>query len=161
MKKLSALQKSRLAMLARQAFDHLVNKGQLSGIAADDWRRDEVERVTGCPGLREAPASEFENLSAHFNDLAGRADVALNQLLRGQSNKSRQLQYVIRQKLAQANLPVEYAQSIALDKFRAPVDELDDRQLKQLLVTIAARASSRRKAPLAKLPTPANAWTSK
>ena len=143
MKPLSIRQKAALAQLARQSFEHQTAKGHISGISADDYRRDECERATGCAGLRECNASHYETLMAHFSDLAGCADIALNQLLRGQSNKRRQIDYVIRQKLGKAGLPIEYARSIALDKFRAPVEDLDERQLKQLLVTIAARAASR------------------
>ena len=145
MKPLSKLQKARLAQLARAAFDYQSARGELSGITADQYRHDECERATGCAGLRDCNASHYETLAAHFSDLAGHPDVALNHHLRGESNKRRQLLHVITQALAQHHLPIEYAASISLDKFHAPIDDLDERQLRQLLVTIKARVSKRRK----------------
>ena len=145
MKPLSKLQKAALAQMARRAFNVLTAKGDIHGITADDWRHDEVERVTGRPGLRECHGSHYNKLAAHFESLAGEDGRALKHLVREQTDSRRQAEVVLLDVLSKASLPLGYAEAIARDKFHCAVLETDSRQCWQLVYTVKSRLTARRR----------------
>lgn len=155
MKPFSNSQKAALCQMARRAFNKLTSTGQISGIDLDTWRRDEVERVTGRPGLRECGNDDYRKLAAHFESLAGEDGRALNHLLASGTEKRRQLEVVLRRALQAAGLPIEYGESIALARWKIPSEDLSDHQFQQLLFTVKARCASRRRAAV-RQPSPPN-----
>jgi len=141
----SPKQRSSLAIIAGQAYDYQCAKGLLSGISADEWRREEVERLTGYAGLTQCPAQFYNKLASHFSDLAGRADAALNHLLRESTEPKRQAEAVLLRELSKAGLPLNYAESISRDKFQCAVLDCDTRQLWQLIYTVRNRSKAKRR----------------
>lgn len=146
MKLLSPKQKAALAQMARRAFNKQVAAGHLDGITFDQWRHDEVERLTGKPGLRECANADWNSLAAHFESLAGDDGRALNHLLRAGSDRARQYAAVIQRELQRADLPLEYAEAIALDRWKKPMADLEEEALRLLMVTIKSRLAARRRA---------------
>ena len=145
MKPLSHLQKSTICQIARRTFDKLTASNKITGITFDDWRRDECERATGLPGLRECGNDHYSVLASHFESLSGEDGRALNHLLADATNKRRQLEHVLLATLKGAELPIIYAERIAQDKFQCGVMNTSDAQLRFVLITVKARAGSRLK----------------
>ena len=145
MKPLSNLQKSVLCQIARLAFDKLTASNMIIGISLDTWRRGEVERAVGLPGLRACGNDDYRPLCSHFESLAGEDGRALNHLLAAGTDKKRQIEHLIVAALAGANLPITYAEKIARDKFKRGVMDCDERQLRFVLITIKARSTSHRR----------------
>jgi len=133
--------------MARRAYDYLRAKGQLGGITADDWRKHEVERLTGFSGLTQCGADSYNQLAAHFSTLAGEDGEALRFILRGESNSVRQLRVVITRLLERAGLHPQYAEAVAIDRWKKPVEDLNEGELKQLLFTLSNRARSKARKP--------------
>ena len=143
--KLSAKQKAVICQIARRAFDKLAAAAQIAGVDFDTWRREEVERCTGKPGLRACVNDDYSRLAAHFESLAGEDDRALNHLIREQGNTRRQIEHGIVSTLEEAGLPLSYAITIRRDRFKAGLDDITDEQLRHVLITVKARVSKRRK----------------
>lgn len=145
MKGLSNRQKSVIAQIARHAYEKLTASNKITGIDFDTWRHDEVERCTGKPGLRACGNDHYRPLCAHFESLVGEEGKALNHLLADGTNQRRQLEHVLVAALNSAGLPVTYAEKISRDKFKRGVMDTTDAQLRAILITVKARATSRRR----------------
>jgi hypothetical protein len=82
-KLLSHLQKARLNILAKQAFERLDAMGLIdSGVTLTAWRRGEQEKATGIASLTECRNSHFRPLMAHFLAAAGMEDRAFKTSMR-------------------------------------------------------------------------------
>lgn len=145
MKPLSQLQKAKLAQLARRAWQHLGKTAAVPLPDFDAWRRDQVFAACGKHGLTEATNADFNLIAAHLHSLLGEDGVALNELLRAGTEQRRQMEVVLLRELAGAGLDQRYAETIARARFGANVSNLNDAQLQQLLITVKARAKSKRK----------------
>lgn len=153
MKPLSNLQKAALAQMARRAFDHLVARGQLTGIDFNTWRRKECQRAVGKHGLTACGNDDYNPLAARFSSLTGEDGRALNHLLRAESEPRRQAEAVLVAEMQRAGLRPEYVERISQDRFKCAVIDATVPQLHQLIVTIKARAASRRHSPSPPRPT--------
>lgn len=152
MSKLSPLQIKALITEARKAFAYVGVKAVSAGLAWDDsnkafdqWRRQVVMSTCGAPGLTHATNDDFRTIRSAFYSFQGRDDLALKDLLAADSEKERQLRHSIQSVLSSGGLPDEYGHSIALDKWGVPMDDLDQHQLLQLLMTLRARLKARAK----------------
>ena len=71
-----------LVILARQAFDFQRDLGNLDDATKFDvWRRDEVMKAVGKPGLSACDHADFRPVRAHFALLCGKDEAALDDLL--------------------------------------------------------------------------------
>lgn len=145
MKPLSLKQKAVICQISRRAFDKLTASNKITDIDFNTWRRDEVERAVGLPGLRACGNNHYLPLCAHFESMVGEDGKALNHLLAESTDKNRQIEHLIVTALAAAHLPITYAEKIARDKFKCGVMDCDERQLRFILITVKARAASRRR----------------
>ena len=145
MKGLSSLQKSRLAQLARRAWQHLGRTAAEPLPDFDTWRRSEVYAACGKYGLSEATNDDFNLISARFLQHLGEDGQAFEMLMRATSEKRRQMEHVLLEVLSGAQLDQRYAESIARARWGKSVGELNDHEFGQLLVTVKNRARSKRR----------------
>lgn len=145
MKGLSSLQKSKLAQLARRAWQHLGRTAAEPLPDFDAWRRAEVYTACGKYGLSEATNDDFNLIAARFLQHLGEDGEAFEMLLRATSEKRRQMEHVLLEVLSGAQLDQRYAESIARARWDKSVGELNDHEFEQLLVTVKNRAQSKRR----------------
>jgi hypothetical protein len=87
---LSNKQKADVAQIARRAFDHQIELGNLSEIVVfEDWRHSEQVKAVGKESLTSCVQDDFPVLMAHFCTLAGETGDALYWLNRAQTNPRR------------------------------------------------------------------------
>jgi hypothetical protein len=74
---LTGSEKQNLALQAKDAFKHQKSQGRVDpDTNENDWRREQVEDVTGKAGVSKLNRSDFRPVKAHFLTLAGREDEA-------------------------------------------------------------------------------------
>lgn len=74
---LSNEQKTRIVLLAREAFDFMVETGALGDAAEfDAWRHEQCQQTVERPGLSVCRNEDYLPLRAHFLRLLGRKDAA-------------------------------------------------------------------------------------
>ena len=141
--RLSKNQITTLIIPARRAHAYRVARGEIVGVDFDTWRREEVERCTGKPGLRACDNSDFNRLLAHFESLAGEDGRAMDALVREATEPRRQAEAALVLAMDRAGLGPAYVEKIARDKFKCAVTDASVRQLHQLIITVNARAAAR------------------
>lgn len=145
MKALSLLQKSKLAQLARRAWLHLGKTAAEPLPDFDTWRRSEVFAACGRHGLTDATNGDFNLIAARLLQHLGEDGQAFEMLLRATSEQRRQMEVVLLGELQSAQLDQRYAEAIARGRWDKPVSDLDDREFRQLLITVKNRVRSKRK----------------
>lgn len=144
---LSHTQKAEIGQLARQAWlvwegreAFLEANGELSQSACfAAWRHWQQGLACGRQSLRECTGEEYQLLRAHFLKLAGLEASAQRAEERHVSNPRRIAAYKLRQALAAAGLPTEYAAAICRRQYRCALAEASERQLWCLVYTIRNR----------------------
>lgn len=133
-KPLSAKQKQRLAILAREA----AVKCGISQHEADEWRRE--QSILAC-GVRitEATQKNWADLKSRFEDLAGKVEKAFQTQMREGDNKRRVAMWKLTQALAAKGLQPEYAGAICRAQFKCQLSEASAKQLWCLFYTITNR----------------------
>lgn len=131
---LSRLQKARLAILAREAFDHL----NVQGMSLADWRHEVALRVCG-KRISEATQSDWADLNSELLDLAGRHEKAFAGQLRAVDNKRRVALHKLTTAIKERGLHVSYAESICLAQFKVPLAEATAKNLWCLFYTVTNR----------------------
>ena len=145
MKPLSTLQKSKLAQLARRAWQHAGRNAAGPLPDCDTWRRAEVFAACGRHGLTEATNADFNLIAARFHSVLGEDGIAFEELLRAGTEQRRQLEHVLLQVLHSAQLDQRYAETIARARWDKNVSDLSDREFEQLVMTIKSRARARQR----------------
>jgi hypothetical protein len=134
--KLTSAQRQSLARLARRAWDkHLAWQ---SGAAFATWRHDQCIKAVG-RRITEACQRDFLPLRAHFLDLIGLSGIALNVLLRSESEPHRIALYKLRRECAARRVDLSYAEAICRNQFKCSLDEANAKQLWCLLFTVRNR----------------------
>lgn len=144
---LSHIQKAEIGKLARQAWlawdgseAFLETNGELSASACfAAWRHWQQGLACGRQSLRECTGEDYQLLRAHFLQLAGLEASAARAQERHISNPERIARYKLRQALAEASLPVEYAAAICRRQYRCSLAEASERQLWCLVFTVRNR----------------------
>lgn len=137
-KRLTKNQKSRLAILAREAFA----AQKVIGVSFEDWRHDVAIRACG-NRISEATQSQWADLKAAFQDLAGQPDKALNTHLRDADNKRRVAMHKLTTALTERGLDMSYAASISRTQFKCELDSASAKQLWCLFFTVTNRRSKK------------------
>lgn len=109
-----------------------------------DWRHAEIMVAVGKDGLTRCENEEFADICAHFADLAGHPDQALEWHLRAGGDRRRRIEFSLNAAMQRFGLSIPYAQSICRDQFRCQVEDASDVQLVNLIRTITARGRSKR-----------------
>ena len=110
----------------------------------DTWRHAQVLEACGKAGLRLAGNSDYNAIAARFESLAGEDGRALNRLMAAETEHRRQLETVLVRTLAAGGFGNTYAETIARSRFGRSVMDLDDGQLRQLVMTVKARVRSKK-----------------
>lgn len=141
-KPLTRTQKSRLAILARQAFAHQ----KVTGVPFGDWRHDVAIQACGVR-ISEATQQHWPNLKAAFQDLAGEHDKAFRTQLRDGDNKRRVALHKLTTACTERGLHPSYAASICQTQFKCPLDSASAKQLWCLFFTVTNRRKTARPDP--------------
>lgn len=152
---LTSAQRQALARLARRAWSDVRERGATTE-DFDTWRHDQVQQVTGQPGLRACTQQHFRRLRGHFLHLLGHDAAALNDIVASETEGPRQTLFILVRECRKAPLPLTYPMAIARKKFRNPnLDELNENQLWQLIYSVRKKAASLR----SRTPQPASPFT--
>lgn len=151
---LSRTQKAKIGQLATQAWRvwegreaFLETNGELSASACfAAWRHWQQGLACGRQSLRECTGDDYQLLRAHFLTLAGLEASAARAQERHISNPQRIARYKLRQALAAAGLPLEYAAAVCRRQYRCTLDDASERQLWCLVFTVRNRTSAERRA---------------
>ena len=136
---LTSAQRQGLARLARRAWIMARERG-VAGDDFDAWRHDQVNQVTGQPGLRALTQQHFRRVRGHFLHLLGHDDSALRDIVASETEGSRQTLFLLARECQRAGLPLKYAAAISRNRFKTPnLDELSEQQLWMLIYTVRNR----------------------
>lgn len=139
---LTSAQRQALARLARRAWSDVRERGATTE-DFDTWRHDQVQQVTGQPGLRACTQQHFRRLRGHFLHLLGHDAAALNDIVASETEGPRQTLFILFRELQRARLHQNYASAIARNRFHNPnLDELSENQLWMLIYTVRNRSRS-------------------
>lgn len=132
---LNKKQRQRLATLARQAW---LKSGREETF--DAWRHAQAIKACG-RRITEAGQRDFLPLRAHFRDLIGRSDLALNDLLRAENEPQRIARHRLQIECQQRRLSLAYPESICQRQYRCSLAEASAKQLWCLIFTVRNRRS--------------------
>ncbi len=114
-----------LILLAREA--HALAAGRGDGRDFDEWRHDEVERVTGRRGLTLCDQSHYDALKRHFLDLKGNVVGAFKWAKKeAQGNDVRQALWHLKALLGKRGLPLGYAEELCHHYYHHTIAELKE-----------------------------------
>jgi len=132
-------QRQSLAMLARKAW---LKWGR--GEAFDTWRHEQCIKAVG-RRITEAGQRDFLPLRAHFLDLTGRPEVALNVLLQAESEPYRIALHRLQIECQKRRLPIAYPEAICRRQYRCGLSEASPQQIWRLVFTVRNRRSETKK----------------
>ena len=141
---LSSRQRQMLAGLAALAYKNIAPDEDFN-----DWRHDQVRKVTGCAGLRECANEHFLPLKAHFHDLLGNADTAFRAAFKSANEpRSWALFRLYAEVSAMKDVmpnAMAYVHGFLKKKRGLSLDDADDRAIWHAIFTIRRKAQSLRK----------------
>lgn len=143
-------QKTRLVLLAREAFDHLVARGALGDAAEPDvWRREQCMQAVERPGLTACRNEDYLPLRAHFLRVLGRADAAEIAAMRAWTDPRRQALAKLRQECEAAAdvMPAAgaYAAGFVRNKRGVAIDDADAKTIWHAVFIVRRRAAQLRR----------------
>lgn len=147
---LSAEQKTRLVLLAREAFTRLTETGVL-GDAAEfgPWRHEQCQQAVERPGLTACRQEDYLPLQAHFLGLLGRKAAAEVSLQRAWDDPRRQAFAKLRSECQAAAdvMPAawNYAAGFCQNKRKVGIDDADAKTIWQAVFLIRRRAGQLRR----------------
>lgn len=155
---LSKLQKQKLVMVARKAYDAAVaarpsppteeaeskSKSKSKEQEFAEWRHAEVAKACGKAGLRCCENHDYPIVMAHFLKLGGEDGQALNWLLRAQSDGRRQAEAVLHREIIKAGLSLNYVEAICRTQFKCGVLDAGEKQLWSLVYTVRNRSRTKK-----------------
>lgn len=155
-KALTTAQKTRLAMLVKEAYTVQEQAGLVDG-DEKTFRHEQVAVATGKAGLRECDNSNFRAIKAHFLRLAGRENEAAAQWAKtgrvqgseeiGDTHENRETALaVLRETIALSGglVSEEYARTIAADQCGGrEMEEMTASELQTLVYTVVQRLRKR------------------
>jgi hypothetical protein len=131
---LSREQKARICIMAREAFQITTDDADFT-----DWRRDQQLRACGKESLKEAVQSDYLPLRAHFENLLGKSDRALETHLRAAQEPQRIAMMKLRAACDDAGLDLAYPSKICRQQYKCELDEANANQLWRLVFTVRNR----------------------
>lgn len=121
----------------------------LAGADFDEWRREEVFKACGKPGLTKAWNNDFNLIEAHFLRVMGRDAAAAEKMERHTKESWRQAAHVLQAEMERCGdvieRPADYCREIARDKFkRTDSRDLTGEQLWYIVFDLRRAAQARR-----------------
>lgn len=131
---LSRTQKAELCLLAREAFG-------ASGATGDpeEWRREQQLATTGKESLTLCTQDDYLPLKARFLELKGESGRAMNAHISHATEPKRVARYNLNAALADANLPLAYAEAICRRTQKCGLEEASAKQIWRVVYTIRNR----------------------
>lgn len=105
------------------------------------WRHEEVLVAVGKDGLTRCDNDDFADVCAHFAELAGLYDLALEWHLRSGSDRRRRIEFSLTLAMQEAGLAIPYVQAICRDQYGCLVEDATEAQLINLIRTVRSRGS--------------------
>ncbi len=165
---LSNKQKALLSIAIKAAYEVAQRHHATDDLSLEEWRHEQVEKITGCKGLSKAQQKHYRALKNHFETLAGKP-VNFNQVILAgtptrnapvdDSYENRQIQIKLiwdnlldhglrMTQLGRADecITANYVQKLAQSKYKidhTQYHRLTVTQLKQLLYTVRNRIASK------------------
>ncbi len=133
-------QKARLCILAREAFDTLVERGAMErGANFEAWRHEQQLEACGLSSLRAATQRHYALVVGHLKGLLGDVAAAARAIERAQTEPRRLAMFKLKEALGERDLPESYAAGICWRQFKRPLSEASDRQVWCLVYTVRSR----------------------
>jgi hypothetical protein len=167
---LSNKQKALLSIAIKAAYEVAQRHHATDDLSLEEWRHEQVQKVTGCAGLSKAQQKHYRALKNHFETLAGKPVNFVQAVLAGKPTKAspeadtyeaRQIQIKLiwdnlldhglrMQKLGRVTecITAAYVEKLAQAKYKidhTQYHRLTLTQLKQLLFTVRNRIASKEK----------------
>lgn len=142
---LSRDQKTKLAIIARRAFDRHSQAGLVDDeVSFDEWRHAECLAATDgkVPGLSSASQRYYRLLRGHFALLAGDPETAFRDAVNGSPEQAdwEQAWNILKRETADKGLTFPaYPASICQTQYKCPLREATKKQLWSLIYTIRNR----------------------
>lgn len=130
---LSARQRTGLALLAKRAW-----RTWGRGENEHAWRHAQTIKACG-RRITEATQRDYLPIRAHFTDLLGQSDRALDDLLKHESEPHRIALHKLTQECSKRRLSLAYPAAICRRQYRCALDEASPQQLWRLLFTVKNR----------------------
>ena len=131
--------------MAREAF-RLVIPIEVDGSLEQlfrEWRHEQQLKACGKSSLRDCVQSDYLPLRAHFENLIGESDRALETHLRASSEPARIAMMKLRAACSEAGLDLAYPAKICRTQYKCDLDEANAKQLWRLVFTVRNRKKKR------------------
>lgn len=139
---LSNERKAKICILAQEAAEKC---GVTAWREIDEWRKKEQLEKFGISSLTAATQTQYADIKAHFQALAGDLAGAYKTTRRGDDNPKRVARWHLNKALAAAKLAPVYAQAICKSQFHCTLDDASAKQLWNLVYTVKNRGNARRR----------------
>lgn len=141
---LSKDQKRYLSQLSRKAW--LKAGPELDGIAADDFRRQEVAKAIGKLGLRCCDQNDYKLVEGHFLELLGRHGAAFNAQMKAATETKRLAMHKITEACQEFGFHLSYPDKICRAQNHGHgLDEIEEKALWRIFYTVRNRGLARQK----------------
>lgn len=131
-------QKAAIGQLARKAAARQGLRFESTKVF-DAWRRGEQLAAVGKESLRGCSQNDYKPLMAHFYALAGESGAAFDAQLMSQMEPKRVALFKLGQMCDGAGVTMGYAAAIARARWKCAIDDLEPKQIWQLVFTIKNR----------------------
>lgn len=139
---LDNLQKARICMLAREAWEKDGRPGDHT-----DWRHDEQAKACGHGSLLACTQADYLLLRAHFKNLLGHSDAAFRDLIKHGTQDKQLALFKLRGACAEFAIQFpSYPAAICRRQYKCALDEASATQIWNLFITVRSRGQARRKA---------------
>lgn len=134
---LSNAQKGDISRVAKEAWQRYKSLGLTDETEKEFRAREAIEHVK-CR-VSEAVNGQYNHLMAHFHNLAGNTQAALDHLRRAETDERRQAMHKLDSELKRSGLDRTYAEAICRDQNKCPLSKSTPEQLRHLMFTIRNR----------------------
>ena len=141
---LSNEQKANLCIVARKAFDYLLEAGKLGESATLEEFRHEVQlKTVGKESLTNCTQDDYAPLMAAFYHLAGEDGLAMKWILRGQTNPKRIALAKLGEACVEAGVKYpDYPSAICRHRYKCALEDLKPNQIWKIFYTVRNRRDS-------------------
>ncbi len=140
---LTRVQKARLCVLSRQAFEAVNHRAPANTAEADQFRHEQVTRAVGADGLRLCRQDDYKALEAFFLDLAGESGQALTAHMEHATEPARVALETLRAECEERGISLNYAEAICRKQYKCELADADANQLWRLTFTVKNRRRNR------------------
>ncbi len=141
--RLSNKQMAQICILAKAAFEHVLNRAPHDAAELEAWRRHEQQLATGKPSLTVCLQSDYNGLISHLADLAGETGLAANAEIKAATGPKRTAMMKLEEACRENGRHISYPAAICRNQFKCRLEDATPQQLWRLVFTVKNRGPAK------------------